>query len=146
MRCLLSAVILATSVGCASVVTGEGFEVPPKDANFGQPPEVGENVKSYFALVLKDPESARYRKGHVGKAHCNKGLAWGGEIVWYGYAANIYINAKNSFGGYTGFKPYTLLWNPDGTIKKHIANDDFGNSSSGPGLCRWENGQIEMSK
>lgn len=134
-----------TFAGCATNGSNSGFQSPPEDADYGEAPEIGESVKAYFSRILKDPESAQYRKGHLGKAYCNKGIAWGGDVVWHGYAANIYINAKNSYGGYTGFKPYTIVWNRDGSINKHIGDDDFGNSWLGSGLCRWEGGVTEMA-
>lgn len=131
--------------GCATSGPNAGFQSPPQDADFGVIPKVDDDVKAHFAMILKDPASAQFRKGHLGKAYCNKGIAWGGNVVWYGYAANVYVNAKNSFGGYTGFKPYTVIWNKDGSINKHIAGDDFGNSAWGAGLCRWDGGITTMA-
>lgn len=146
MRFFVSVAAAILCAGCTTSSLSAGFQAPPDDADYGVVPEVGDAVKAYFSQILKDPESARYEKGHLGKAYCNKGIAWGGDVVWYGYAANIYVNAKNSYGGYTGFKPYTLIWNRDGSINKHIGDDDFGNSWLGSGLCRWENGVSEIAK
>ena len=145
MRFLPSLTAILICAGCATSGANAGFQSPSQDADFGVIPEVGDDVKAYFAMFLKDPASAQFRKGHLGKAYCNKGIAWGGDVVWYGYAANIYVNAKNSYGGYTGFKPYTVIWNRDGSINKHISGDDFGNSSLASGLCRWEGGVTQMA-
>jgi len=59
-----------------------------------------EIVENYMSIRLKDPMSVRYRylDGPV--------EAWYGASPYnkYGYSLCVYINAKNSFGGYTGPK------------------------------------------
>jgi hypothetical protein len=123
-----------------------GFDRPPPGTNFGSRPNIEADVRAHFEAILIDPMSAQYRIGYEGQAHCNVGRARGGSVTWYGYAANIYVNAKNQLGGYTGFKPYTLLWNPNGSFSRRIDDDDFGNWAKLPGLCRWMNGETEMAQ
>lgn len=141
-------------IGLAFVVTAcassggtgtGGFKSPAPDANFGPEPNVEADARAHFSATLKDPESAQYRIGYVGKAHCNKGTLWGGDVTWFGYAANVYVNAKNSYGAYTGYQPYTLLWRQDGTFGKQVTGADFGNATWAPGLCRWANGKLVMA-
>lgn len=142
---LIGLAFLATACASGGASGTGGFQVPPADTDYGAEPDAETDAKAYFTSILKDPDSAQFKMGYVGKAHCNKGTLWGGDVVWHGYAANVYVNAKNSYGGYVGFKPYTLLWRQDGTIGKHIGDDDFGNNTWGAGLCRWANGQTEMA-
>ena len=60
----------------------------------------------YFNRVLKDPGSAKYRW-----STCDKRLDKGGLLVpaIAAYNISIYINAKNSYGGYTGEKGYSVF-------------------------------------
>ncbi len=62
-----------------------------------------------MATVLKDPESARYRFGEPQRAYVNNGLLRGGNVVWQGYVIYFFVNAKNSYGGYTGEQPWFAL-------------------------------------
>ncbi|MGE6696365.1 hypothetical protein ACQKH5_01650 [Hyphomonas sp. NPDC076900] len=142
---LIGLAFVATACASGGASGSGGFQQPAADADYGVEPNVEEEAKAHFELTLKDPASAQFRIGYVGKAYCNKGYMLGGDVIWTGYAANIYVNAKNSYGGYTGFQPYTLLWR-DGAIFKRFDNDDFGNAPWGStNLCRWENGQTEMA-
>jgi len=75
-------------------------------------------------MVLKDPESARYRFGTPKKAYVNEGLAYGGGVAWYGWLVDVAVNAKNSFGGYTGAKPYVALFK-NGRVHKVAREDDL---------------------
>jgi hypothetical protein len=55
---------------------------------------------NFCEILLKDPVSAQYRFSEP-----RKGLLkpWSGG-KFYGYLVLTAINAKNSYGGYTGFK------------------------------------------
>lgn len=107
---LLTAILLSS---CA------GFEALPADYNFGQPPtDIESKIRSHFDYVLKDPDSARYQIGSPYKAYQNEGFAYGGEIAWKGYAVDVRINARNSYGGFTGWKPY-LVYFSGGQVRQH---------------------------
>ena len=54
-----------------------------------------------MARQLKDPYSAKYTFEEPRKGMCKDGLLLGGE-KHYGYIVPVTINAKNSYGGYTG--------------------------------------------
>lgn len=101
---------VAAMAGCASA-----FEPLPANAAFGLPPtDVEAPIRQYFENTLKDPESARFRFYDPQKAHANSGLLEGGKIRWVGYLIRVDVNAKNSYGGYVGFKPYMALFWGDG--------------------------------
>ena len=91
----------------------------PDDYAFGPAPDNHEEkIKSHFNLVLKDPASADYRIGAPYQAYQQEGIFAGGGIQWADYAVDVYINAKNSFGGYTGFTPY-LVYFSNGNVNIH---------------------------
>ena len=80
-------------------------------------PEAQLLVITFFAhYPFPDPSSTRYewwdkvKKGWIGKA-----LQEGGGFE-YGYMMGLRVNTKNTFGGYTGFKPYAFRFR-DGVIE-----------------------------
>lgn len=107
IRLFLIALSAATILGCASA-----FEKPEQNAYYGDvPTNIDQKVKDHFALTLKDPTSPIYRIGKPRKAYVNGGLLVnGGKVSFTGYSVPVMVNAKNSFGGYVGFKPYTVLF------------------------------------
>lgn len=99
-------------------------------------------TKLLMTDLLRDPDGARYRFVSVHQAHCKGGLA-GKE--WYGYAASVDINATNAMGGYSGYRPYTILFT-NGKAWKALEGADFGaygpakgmlGLGGGAGVCRW---------
>ena len=75
-------------------------------------------VERYFEATLKDPYSAQWQHGKCRKAVgiagagtrvIPNGLRAASDKVVYGYAMAGSVNAKNSFGGYTGAKRYKVL-------------------------------------
>ena len=87
------------------------FGVSPQD-----PLEI---AKVLMASELKDPDSAQYRWKDTYMGYCKAGWIKGGgdKLDWYGWASTIEVNAKNSFGGYTGFQPYTILYRDQSAVK-----------------------------
>lgn len=73
-----------TLAGCQSYP--EAPPAPPVN-----PQQALANAKRAITFTLKDPESVRWRRAKV---------APNGNVC-------IEVNAKNSFGGYTGFEPVT---------------------------------------
>jgi hypothetical protein len=88
-----------------------GFQQLESNHDFGpQPTGYKDKITAYYAYVLKDPESAKYRFGKPYKAYTNAGLAVGGVVSWSGWAVDVQINARNSYGGYTGFESERVLF------------------------------------
>ena len=115
----LAAAVLSLA-GCAS-----GERKPIKldfyAADYGKPFTQEDCIfvaEGYIGAFLKDPYSAKWRHGKCRKA---VGIAYAGakvmpdgsraesDRVVYGYAIEGSVNAKNSFGGYTGAKGYRML-------------------------------------
>jgi len=81
--------------------------LPEANADYGIYPKDYENIiKSYYETRLKDPDSAKYSDFREPK-RSYKILNLKERRAQHGYAACVYINAKNSYGGYTGNK---LAW------------------------------------
>ena len=105
---ILSLVLGAALVGCASMPSATEQQA----ADYGMPisqVDAEAAAKAYLASRLKDPMSAvitwsAVEKGFVGSAPLL------GRKAAYGYLLNGSVNAKNSFGGYTGAKPYQFLF------------------------------------
>lgn len=94
--------------GCASGPTPQDIA----SADYGsdiQQDEAESQIKSYFNRSLKDPESARYGFSEVEKGHII-GNAFQGSPLYVGYTVYAKVNAKNSYGGYTGDKGYLFLF------------------------------------
>lgn len=60
-------------------------------------PDYEQKIKNYMMGKLKDPDSAQYRFQAVSKGEIDNHEA---DIYF------VYINAKNSFGAYAGYKEY----------------------------------------
>ncbi|PCI44543.1 MAG: hypothetical protein COB49_10980 [Alphaproteobacteria bacterium] len=110
--------------GCATVPN----ETLPENFDFGEPPEnYAEQTKAYFDLVLKDPASAKY--SYVSdfiKVQCHTFVLRGSQrkLTFAGWARQVAVNAKNSYGGYTGPKLYDVLFNKDGTLW-NVLEDEY---------------------
>ena len=91
-------------IGCASAPTEEEIA----NADYGEPvsyEDCANVAKRFIANKMKDPESARFAD-----FQCYRG--WQGNVpmagvqATYGYVFTGNVNAKNSFGGYTGYTPF----------------------------------------
>jgi hypothetical protein len=101
MKKLSLALALAAGLaGCASVPPPTPQQMAAAD--YGDLPEKAYSyVKGYLGARLKDPYSAKYtftyEKGYIDLPDNRRA---------FGYFVYPTINAKNSFGGYTGNKMY----------------------------------------
>lgn len=113
-------IVLLGLFGCASNPTGQELSA----ANFGAQIEQAAceaKVKSVMEMYLKDPASATYKFGVCQKAGWNS-IPIMGIPKQYGYELSAHINAKNSYGGYTGAKFYKFLIR-DGVIIRKVQQD-----------------------
>ncbi len=105
----LSLVLSLFLVGCASgPPTAEEFA----KADYGTPitqQAAQDKAQSWLKGVLKDPSSAQYDWGTVQSGWARKAPIEGGKLIW-GYRLEAKINARNSFGGYNGYKPYVFMF------------------------------------
>lgn len=125
---LVTGTVLVLS-GCADTAVQKKDDVgawlatlPEANADYGSyPSNYQEIIKVAFAGQLKDPDSARYSNFTAPKydqmvhldyvMHDNVIVNAAGvkKTAIYGYSSCVSVNAKNSFGGYTGNEQYWFL-------------------------------------
>ena len=66
-------------------------------------------ANAWLDTHLKDPLSAQKRWKPLYKGWLREAPIHGGSLR-FGYRLEGEINARNSFGGYTGFKPYIFMF------------------------------------
>ena len=102
----LALTLALLSSGCAAPSAAEIAK-----ADYGAMPSDPEGViKGWFESRLKDPFTAVYEFGAVEKAWRK---AWRWSAPTYGWRTMVRVNARNSFGGYTGFKTYLFMLRGD---------------------------------
>jgi len=128
MKKIILALALSTS---ALMITGCAPKAPSQvaisTAHYEKlPDDYQEQIKAYFNRVLKDPESARYTFEPPFKAYSQDGsLSSTKGGVSYGYAVGVQVNAKNSYGGYTGNQLYVIMFS-NGTMYDATMNFQYG--------------------
>lgn len=122
MRMGLIAVLAAAVLvaGCASEA----------DPDYGPyPKDYLTTISAWFNHKLKDPKTATYSNWR-GPAH-----GWfpagmdilGRQLKYYGWEVCVDVNAKKSFGGYTGTKFYHFLIKDDQIIHwEHVPGPSLG--------------------
>lgn len=92
--------------------------------------DVGSEPKSYKKLIedairenLKDPDSARF----YDFTSPRKEVMVENKKFVYGYSACVFVNAKNSYGGYTGKKLYWAFIRNGRVLRIQDTNSEFGN-------------------
>lgn len=103
------AVIALLAGGCASAPN-----TPAKCGPQPTPAQIDAEVRTYIASRnWKDPDSVRYQ--NIRMQPCQAiwvGLLNGGRLS--GWEIDVDVNAKNSYGGYTGFETKKIVKTPDG--------------------------------
>jgi hypothetical protein len=95
--------IVAILQGCVS--SAKLDQATLEGADFGAYPENYEEIiKQLFLVILKDPLSAQYEISKPYKGYLREAPILGGDAREFGYIIETRVNAKNSFGGYTGYK------------------------------------------
>lgn len=95
-------------IGCAR----QPYQQPAANSKFGSPPASAvyeKEIKSHFEATLKDPYSAHYKFMKPYKAYSNSWVS-GKQTYWQGWAVQVSVNAKNSYGGYTGAQEYVFAF------------------------------------
>lgn len=103
---LIAIVTLLSACATLSPENPMAETVDTKNANYGPYPSNYEAlIKAWGEENLKDPESARY--GKISKPR--KEFMFKESKPFFGYSICAGINAKNSYGGYTGSQPHWFL-------------------------------------
>lgn len=109
MRWLIGVVVACAVSGCAS---GPPTAKELAGADYGRQisqSEAESTAQAWLKTTLKDPSSAEIDWGSVGPGWARDGALTGGALT-FGYKLDAQINARNSFGGRTGYKPYVFMF------------------------------------
>ena len=114
--------------GCAS---GPPTQEELSNADYGPP--ISQELAQRQALEflkgsLKDPGSARIDWSTVSPGWMREAPLHGGSLK-FGYVLNASVNAKNSYGGYIGYKPFKFLFF-NGKIISVYAQQELGSGYS----------------
>lgn len=115
----------------AILMTGCAISPPTaqeaENADYGEYPSAyREIVKAHMEYRLKDPSSAIYNFLNTPKRDWYRL-----NTIYYGYGVCVAINAKNSYGGYTGNKVNYFLIKNDNIVMSRIPEDSFDQSIIG---------------
>jgi len=122
-------IILSVSIlGACNKMGDRVSDTITMNADYGEYPEnYQEIVKTAMVDLLKDPYSAQYRfKTEPFKAYLREAPINGGDPFMYGYMVYVDVNAKNSFGGYVGWKEYRLLIRNGKVVGDAVPHQWFG--------------------
>lgn len=101
-----AAILLLAGLFLAGCVT----QADLSKADWGPVPNDPEGrTRAYFEQTLKDPDSARYKFGALKKGWLKEGLVYGGATR-FGWVQIVSVNAKNGYGGYTGYETHYILF------------------------------------
>ncbi|MBC2677546.1 hypothetical protein [Pseudomonas baltica] len=106
-------VVYSSTAGMTELVDPTAAELASADAG-KYPQNYEEIVKNWASDSLKDPQSAVFK----GISKPRKEFIYAQRKPVFGYTVCATINAKNSYGGYTGNKMYWMLIR-DGVVLRH---------------------------
>ncbi len=121
MKTKLMPILAACALALAGCVTNS--QIQSRDA--GPKPtqaQVEPQARVWFETTLKDPYSAHIEFLGIYKGWYSDGPFAGG--IQTGWVAEYSVNAKNSFGGYTGYQTHYLFFR-DGQFVREITLDRF---------------------
>ncbi len=99
--------------------------LPALNADYGTYPADYEAVVTvYMEKTLKDPESVRYREfSKPRKEHIITNID--AKEATYGYSVCVLVNAKNSYGGYTGNHQYWFFLRDGKIVRSQDVDSAF---------------------
>jgi len=102
--------------------------IPPTEeevlsADYGKRPANYVNIiKRHLEEKLKDPWSARYKNFTIPEKHWIAIDVGQDKVILWGWRVCVEVNAKNSFGGYIGFRRYYFLMKNDLVLSASLAS------------------------
>ena len=79
----------------------------------GRSPEnYQEAITNWITPTLKDPDSAEYKFETPYRQALPAGV-FNMKKFWLGWEVDAQVNAKNSYGGYVGYTPYSFFFQGD---------------------------------
>lgn len=118
----LAAMAMALVSGCASLPTPEELST----ADYGNdmtPEQCTAAVERTLSGTLKDPSSAQFRHSPCIHGAMNSVPIMGLPVA-YGWLQQGQLNAKNSYGGYVGFRQYIAIIRNGAVIRYCLAMEN----------------------
>lgn len=121
---LFAAAAILSLSACATIKNPTAADVA--NADYGPPiarDDAVAQAKETMSVMLKDPESARWTCAP--EVH----TVWYHEAftkttdTFYGWSLDCLINAKNSYGGYTGDRDYNFYYRNDKLVRIYNYRD-----------------------
>lgn len=126
-RIFVATTLSLAIAGCATPPSQQELE----SADYGAYPVSYEQIiKNRMSTILKDPDSAQYRFLNTPKTGWN---SFGGKK--FGYIVCVNINAKNSYGGYVGYRMSYFMIKNDLIIDSAHGDGSYGDSFV-QGMCK----------
>ena len=128
--------ILILSLGFLFLGCSANLNVPTQEkitnADYGaKPTQYKQLIERHMTRILKDPESAQFRNYSIPKKDWLSDYPSGFSLdypIYFGWLVCVDINAKNSYGGYTGVKPYYFIFKGNKIVyAKEPGNNHFNN-------------------
>ena len=95
--------------GCVSTSVPPPTRADVAAADVGPMPEdYREQIAAALKIMLKDPESARVE--YIGEPLKDYTTRLNDASVSFGWRVRVNVNAKNSYGGYTGWSEYQFFF------------------------------------
>lgn len=131
-RTILIALFSMAATACVTTDPGPAIPAAPLISNYRA------EAERVIASSLRDPASARYEHRDAPyRLECDRGVFTPAKQEFW--AAEVWVNARNGYGGYTGPQPYTVIYIPNGTGGTDLrANRGLGggNVTAASGICR----------
>lgn len=126
-KIMVAVIVAASALALAGCAPKPPSQVEISTAQYGSlPNDYQQLIKNHMNSILKDPESARYTFEPPFKAYSQDGsLSSTNGGVMYGYVAGVQVNAKNSYGGYTGNQLFVFMFS-NGVMYDTTANFAYG--------------------
>lgn len=107
-------------LGASAILAGFAIGGCASTADLAPPASAGSLTSDHAAqservisMALRDPGSAIYEHRREPYLLVCKSGVFGNKTPIEVWAEEVWVNARNGFGGYTGFQPYTVLFIPD---------------------------------
>jgi hypothetical protein len=107
MRTISTIAVALALVGCATAPTKDELG----KADYGERPQnYVQTIHQYFDSTLKDPSSVQYKDITSPQQDWIRDAPIQGHAIHFGWGVLATVNAKNSYGGYTGYQTYHFLF------------------------------------
>ena len=132
IRTTIAAGLLLVLSGCATTDPTPPVPAQPLLTNYRA------EAERVISTGLRDPASAQYEHRDAPyRLECDRGVFTPAKQEFW--VVEVWVNARNGFGGYTGPQPYSVIFIPDsggGTRMQANVGAGGGRMTAMSGICR----------